>query len=381
MQTDPLSLKEYSHLVSLIFDAALDPTRWNYFLQHIHQYLDGVRAQMYGYDLQSNMHLELETYGYDESFMASYKEYYSTINCWASGLATTPAGVVIPAQQICREEDLLKTEFYADWVRPQEDLRISGGAILMRDHSRIFLIGGNIRAKDGEYAQIRWLKTVELLMPHLQQAFEMSRALAAKVIQETAHTLHNADSAASVLVVGADGRLHYANDAAKTALERGHVMTVNISGTLCFRDANAGDRLKSALNAAAETTGIATHAFPVSDALGRQTVLCRTARLSERIETKMLFGSLISPNAPTILLSLTPLNAPISRHAEMRANFGLTAAEGKIALHIAEGLAPKDIAETRNVSIQTVRTQLKTVMSKMGVNRQAEIVRLIQHWS
>lgn len=57
---------------------------------------------------------------------------------------------------------------------------------------------------------------------------------------------------------------------------------------------------------------------------------------------------------------------------------GLTPAEARCAIALAEGLAPKEIAEGLGVSYETVRSQLRSIYDKTGVRRQAALVRLIQ---
>lgn len=57
--------------------------------------------------------------------------------------------------------------------------------------------------------------------------------------------------------------------------------------------------------------------------------------------------------------------------------FDLTPAEARVAVALAEGCTPQKIAERHHVSIGTIRTQLKQVFAKIGVERQAELVGLL----
>lgn len=54
--------------------------------------------------------------------------------------------------------------------------------------------------------------------------------------------------------------------------------------------------------------------------------------------------------------------------------FGLTATEGRIAAHLMSGGSIATYATTQGVSASTVRTQLKSIFAKVGVNRQAELL-------
>ncbi len=57
--------------------------------------------------------------------------------------------------------------------------------------------------------------------------------------------------------------------------------------------------------------------------------------------------------------------------------FGLTPAEAKLAIAVAQGTRLSDYADEKGVSIHTVNSQVKSVLSKTGVNRQAELVKLL----
>ena len=60
--------------------------------------------------------------------------------------------------------------------------------------------------------------------------------------------------------------------------------------------------------------------------------------------------------------------------AQLQAQHGFTPAESAVANLLAQGLSPEDIARTHGTSIDTVRSQLKKIMAKLGVNRQGEAV-------
>ena len=61
----------------------------------------------------------------------------------------------------------------------------------------------------------------------------------------------------------------------------------------------------------------------------------------------------------------------------LKETFGLTSAECEIVRNLVQGDTIKQIAERRGTSEGTVRDQVKTVFSKMNVNSQAEIIRVV----
>ncbi len=57
--------------------------------------------------------------------------------------------------------------------------------------------------------------------------------------------------------------------------------------------------------------------------------------------------------------------------------FGFTPAEAAVAIAIAAGLSPKQIAADRRLSPATIRTQLRSAMAKAGVKRQSALVAIV----
>lgn len=57
--------------------------------------------------------------------------------------------------------------------------------------------------------------------------------------------------------------------------------------------------------------------------------------------------------------------------------FGLTKAEARVAVAIADGDLPIEIAAAAGLRITTVRSQLQAALRKTGAKRQADLVRII----
>jgi DNA-binding CsgD family transcriptional regulator len=66
------------------------------------------------------------------------------------------------------------------------------------------------------------------------------------------------------------------------------------------------------------------------------------------------------------------------RAATLRAAYGLTPAEAAVALHIIDGGDIASYATQAGVSPGTVRVQLKSIFAKIGIGRQAALVKLGQ---
>lgn len=122
---------------------------------------------MFGYG-SSGEPLIAATRGYDPVRLREFEEHYGVINPWAEGFASQPVGSVLSTGLMCPDEKLMTTEFYADWVLPQNDLRRGGGGVFGRSDQAVALIGANIEARNGDLLEDQWLELVRLIMPLLR---------------------------------------------------------------------------------------------------------------------------------------------------------------------------------------------------------------------
>ncbi|MCI3135241.1 helix-turn-helix domain-containing protein [Phenylobacterium aquaticum] len=77
-------------------------------------------------------------------------------------------------------------------------------------------------------------------------------------------------------------------------------------------------------------------------------------------------------------MTLADLDQPHRvRRSELIALFGLTDREADVAALLGEGASLDDAARRLEISEHTVRQHLKAVFGKVGVSRQAELVRII----
>jgi DNA-binding CsgD family transcriptional regulator len=72
-----------------------------------------------------------------------------------------------------------------------------------------------------------------------------------------------------------------------------------------------------------------------------------------------------------------PLRSQRPPQEVLRTLYGLTPAECRVALLLADGHAPRKIADMVGVTDNTVRSQIKSIFAKTGVKRQAELIRLL----
>jgi DNA-binding CsgD family transcriptional regulator len=83
-------------------------------------------------------------------------------------------------------------------------------------------------------------------------------------------------------------------------------------------------------------------------------------------------GSEASAAINAILLAAR--QAEIRELTRLADEFDLSPAESALAHHLADGGSISSFAKLRGVTLETVRSQLRSVFAKMGVRRQSELV-------
>lgn len=78
-----------------------------------------------------------------------------------------------------------------------------------------------------------------------------------------------------------------------------------------------------------------------------------------------------------VLILSTELAWPPGFAASVQEAFGLTPAEAEIVQALTQGLPLKDVAEARGRSLETVKTQVRSILSKTGTHSQPELVRVV----
>lgn len=93
----------------------------------------------------------------------------------------------------------------------------------------------------------------------------------------------------------------------------------------------------------------------------------------QRLE-KTAFG-IDTPGVAMFIFESSPNNEKSS--ADVARAFGLTKAEAKLTLAIANGMTASEYSEQHGISINTAYSQIKDILAKTGTKRQAELIKLV----
>ena len=366
----PLKESDIEQGLALIYAAGLDPTRWTDVITHIGDMLDGAYMCIHGQDVRSNSLLGIMGARYDPEFLKTYEEHYAPLNVWNEGAAVAPLGVPTLAEKLAPRETLLKSEFYADWVQPQEDIATGCGVVLFRDDERFLALGGNLRLKDQETRQDDMRRALGLFAPHLRQAFDLQRRIVRSEAEGAINAIDAADPTAAVFVLDSAARPIAHNKTGEAWLKAGCLWR-NSSGALTMADQNG----------AAVLEALATHG---SVDRARQRIIAVKGRpgpvlhllypLPTTLEASPLDWGLPGGRPAALLHLVDARIGGSTRLASAAVHFGLTDAERRLAEALCHGRTLAQYAQERGVSVNTARSQLASIFLKTECSRQTELV-------
>jgi DNA-binding CsgD family transcriptional regulator len=358
-------------VIDTIYGAALAPDQWQLSLDKLNELMPSVAVCLYGYDYHNSSSIGHIHSGFDPAAMDQYDAYYSSINAWAPGFGRSPVGTLLSSDNFIAREDLLKTEYYADWLRPQENQVMGWGSLLVNESGRFLAFSTTLRAKDEEGLSDTVRRTVARLIPHLDRAFRMARVLAGAELTRGAEAILEALPDPAFLV-DADGCVRYSNAPAAAMLSDGVLVRMAQGGRLEFFDAAACEAMALRLSdLAGRTHSGPTAAFPIRSS---------SNEVASALFSPVTSGETSSGNWLTAFPASRPIGLLVIRRPgkgldhRLRQSFGLTDAEISIAQHLAQGRSVRETAELRGASILTVRNQLRGVYGKLSVSRQHELV-------
>ena len=283
-----------------------------------------------------------------------------------------PLGEVVTVEDLMPLEDYVASRFYTEYMEPAGahhvmgvDLEISGGP-----HVRLRVTRGpddpGFSPQDKAFCQG--------LVPHFERAVRLYARLAATESERALYQNALGRLDLGTIVLDENSQVLSMNNVAAEICKAADVLEVS-NGIIQAVEPEAREELSSLIARA-----LAARRAPTPR-------LAEAARM-ERRSGEGYLGVLVRPVPPEETVDADPRPAAAlyltdsrDRHRAsrkaIRGLFGLTEAEAWLAVMLARGLSLDESAAELGVTRNTARAQLRSVFSKTGVGRQAELVRLI----
>ncbi len=358
--------------ISRIYGAVGDAKVWSIFLDEFASVIDCHAAVLIATNLRTGDGKVLASAGIDPEFLASYGEYYGDRDPWLPSFVKLPKGKFLPTEARVPSSELVRTEFYNDWLRPQGFYHSFGG-VLLREGDEVVLMGLPRRAAQAGYSNGD-LNCLRVLAPHIERALQLETRLSQNGLEHRASLAALDHSAHGFVLVDDRMRVLTMNDAAHAIVASDDGLTVRDCSLRAFRVPEDAALQKLVADAIQTTRKMAF-------ASGGVTAITRPSGLRP-------FTLLVTPlprngegifaeRAAAAIFVKDPEKKFEPQVETLQRLYGLTPAEARLAQILATGLSLAEAAERLRITRETARSRLKRIYSKTDTHRQAELVRLL----
>ncbi|MGK9170937.1 helix-turn-helix transcriptional regulator [Inquilinus limosus] len=358
------TLEQASDLIGRIYDAGTDPAAWQPILVDICRWTNGEVAQILVLESAAPAPFFNVAVGYDAAVHARYLREYALEDPRLPPWRRLPPTVhlchqvVDPAWFDRQDFGAFLDENGCRWTMAAIDPGFDGvSGMSVRRPRR----AGPFTPEEG--------RRFDLLVPHIRRSLALAQRLEglagrARLAEDVLDRLDRA-----VVLLAAGGRVVHVNAAAVRLFESGRLLLR--SNRLDSADPAEAAALRGLIAAVLDPAPRAGLARLLSGSAGAA-LIASGCRLPDRRP-----AAVAEPQAVAALF-LTPIGSSRDDLGQvLPALFGLSRAEVRLAMALHEGFSLSEIAETLQLSRETLRSQLRSVFDKTGTRRQGALIRLL----
>ena len=354
--------------MSAVYSAALDNGLWQRFCDILSEKAEAP-VMMMGHSFEDCNSLGAMGGGYDPHFLKTYDEYYIHVNPWMGMIGMMPTGMVGMSDQAYGREDLLKTEFYNDWLRPQGDVVGGPATICHRDEGKVFALTMSCRAKDYDETMVRGYDLFQRIGPHVSRAIDLSSVL---VVEKSSYQVHPGTGAHAVIFIHRSGKIGHVNGEGENLLSCARLLNVAANRELSSENDVVQAFLLRAVNAI-HRRHFAGMPGPVA-CNDRQFGTCMFHAHIFPEETALKFPASVWSDPVAGAIVVTGRHGLKPSWQRQLAAFSATQAEIRLGTAVLEGMTLSDFADRNQLSRHTVRNQMRALLLKTGCHSQVSFI-------
>lgn len=365
--------KEQLEIVERIYEAALDSELWRDLLARIADHCGAENASLVALDTNLPFSSVIAPRA-DERLVLEFGQYWGQRDPTARAAVHYPVGQIMSMKEIGRDR-FVQSDYYNEyWRKLGYGVERLSANLFARGRGFVN-IGLQAYARRDEFSA-EMHHRYQALIPHLVRAIDIARKLSRLAVNEAISGNGQHSGSTGAVVVDRAGRIVYADDQAIALMESGTAVNTH-GGMICLADDAANEKLRAALTLCAGNATAHTMAG---------TIACRRDGTAPVMIEVMRFRPTTSPIVPigpgglhpvAILLINDPDLVRRDRIIRLQERFGLTQTEAALAVEMLRGDGREAAAARCGISVNTARTHLIRIFDKVGVTRQAELVRVL----
>ncbi len=312
----------------------------------------------------------------DPAFVAAYAEHFAYINPWNTYWGSFKRTTIGASEEVCPAQNFAKTEFYNDWLLPQDRAVAAVGLKIVgeRDEAVNLLLHYPL-SKSGVYDRAA-LEVLTSIRGNLERSINLARLLRADVENAITKTALVERSRCAAFVVDGDRHLRDANPLAEQLFASGEGVAVR-RGRCRLADANADARFAAALDRLSRGKPTSVSRIGFRTAAGAWQVSLAALPTAQSPGGGRL---VMLPPRGMVLVLVVALGSGGSSRANLEPLahvFGLTESEIVFCKRLLLGESIIEAAEQLGITQGTARTRLKMIFQKTSTSRQSELMLLL----
>ena len=371
--------KEINELITSIYSAPLDSSRWYNVMTGMAHLFDGAASILAFADLKTENRTSPETNmvrWYDHNAgvenMQAYLDHADHDVRTAYGLLRP--GQVYVDHDFISDQGISRHRFYQEFLKPF-DLGYTVGAAVPTS-PRQAIVANVIRGANQSHADDHDVALMGMLYPHIAQAVRIGDKLDRLSLENAA--LRDAFDHLSdgVFIVAGDGSIITANRAADMMIKARDGLQM-VAGLLTASHGPTADKLRKLVagttsNEPGQSPQVC--ALPIPKPSGGRSLHLLAMPVVTSMEAHFSF---LSGRPSTFIVVSDPDQQPTPPEERLRTIFGLTNAEARLAAALVAGHTISEYADESGITENTARWTLKQIQAKTDCRRQADLVRLL----
>lgn len=362
-----------SRLIEHIYSTVTNPSEWSAVLQELVACTDSRSARLLVMNVEANRVISSIKLNIDDGYHQKYIDYYVNACPWRKELPSKKTGRLYSTYLhfSCRQPEFYHSEFFNDWARPQNIHHGICGTIYQDSARSVQLLVQRTRGQ-GHYTEAD-THFVNRLVPHFQQSLLLSK----QVGDARTHAELIAHAAGRerlpFLLLDFSLRIIYCTGPAEKLLASEPVLSSK-NGKLKIIDEKENRCLQRLL-----LTTLATAESREFHSSGGNVEVHRSCKSNLQLLVRPIHPDIsIRDDAPTGYVAVyfyDPEATMTIDSKELSRFYSLSKAETKVALQMLVSADPADAAKHCCISLNTLRSHLKSIFAKTNTHSQASLMK------
>jgi DNA-binding CsgD family transcriptional regulator/PAS domain-containing protein len=366
-----------STVIGHIYEASYNPDKWPSVLEEVAKYTGAFSTALIYKNKDSETQGFLSSYNFPDEDIKKFVDFGVDPNFYLfyekASIGTAAASdLLVPDRN---ELEARLGERYISMAQQTVFYHMAGG-LLYEDENRIIGIGVVCPKEMGPMTEQQIVR-LDMLVPHLQQAMIIQSEFSHLKEREKAMNANLNRLLIGLILFDKNLKPIYINPVAESILKYHPAIKLD-NGKISASEHADTEKIHSALvkaisSATANYIDDASTSLGIKHHDGTTTLPVIISPVKGSVQDLKAVGR----DALVAMCFSDPERSYPVEADKLTKIYNLTKSEAQVAISMANGLSPKEIAKINNVEISTIRSQLKAIYSKLGVNTQAELVKTL----